>query len=255
VSAIAADQREAPEARGLEGRWRARLGDVAGASLSFARLREIASSLPSPTTDERAPAMAALLWEAAEMEIGRSHDALGAQRHLAAALRLLPRDPELLRAYRDVGDLVARGRSQDDEPDGPTESFPEIEGASATHRAMRTDRPPPEARTKLDLSLEPEPEPDAGTSARVEDLTRRLQGNPGDDAVADELIGLLETLGRGHELLALLSARLEDATPERRAELAPRARVALESVAARAAAAGRQEEASLFRDAIGLLRV
>ena len=38
------------------------------------------------------------------------------------------------------------------------------------------------------------------------------------------LLALLESLGRGHELLALVSARLEDAAPERRASLAPRAR-------------------------------
>jgi hypothetical protein len=128
--------------------------------------------------------------------------------------------------------------------------FPESEEASATHHRPITDRP---ALPKLDLSLASEE--DTEGAARVEDLTRRLQANPADDAVTDELLGLLESLGRGHELLALVSARLEDATPERRATLAPRARAALERMAAAAVAAGNPLDASLFRDAISALRL
>jgi hypothetical protein len=67
--------------------------------------------------------------------------------------------------------------------------------------------------------------------------------------VADELAALLEQAGRGHELLALLSARLEDATPERRVVLAPTAAAALERLARDAEAAGRHEEAALYRGA------
>jgi hypothetical protein len=60
---------------------------------------------------------------------------------------------------------------------------------------------------------------------------------------------LLEQLGRGHELLALVTARLEDATPERRPRLAPKARAVLERLAAEADAKGRSEEAALYRSA------
>jgi tetratricopeptide (TPR) repeat protein len=247
VSGIPIEAPEAAEARGLEGRWRARLGDLAGAALAFARLRDVAASIPPPQTPaehRRGEAIAAMLAEAAEMERTRMHDPLAAQRYLGAALRLRPQDPSLRHAYREVGALVA-GRSVEPEMDrGAASEFPEIEEASATHHRPITEGP---ALPKLDLSLASDD--DAEGAARVEELTRRLQGNPADDAVADELLALLESLGRGHELLALVSARLEDATPERRANLAPRARAALERMAVAADAAGRTLDATLFRDA------
>jgi tetratricopeptide (TPR) repeat protein len=248
VSAIAPEAPEAPMARGLEGRWRARLGDLAGASLSFARLRELASTLPSTTPAPPAEPIASLLVEAAEMHRVRLRDPLSAQRYLAAAIRLCPRDARILRLYREIGALVVSGQAgiddrQELEAPEVSEDFAPIEAGSATHRTV-TERPP------LDLSMAPEAEEDAEAASRVEELTRRLQGHPGDDAVADELAGLLRSLGRGHELLALLLARLEDATPERRAELAPRAREALEDMAARAEQAGRHEEAALYRGVV-----
>jgi tetratricopeptide (TPR) repeat protein len=261
VSAIPAGAAEAMVARGLEGRWRARLGDLAGAALAFARLRELATTLAPgdgassaspqrglhPGEDARTTAVAALLREAADIERTRLHDARSAQRHVAAALRLRPRDADLLRAYREVGALVAREAAGPIAPaESPEEprSFDEAEEASATHRTV-TERP------LLDLSLPAEV--DADLAGRIDDLTRRLQGNPTDDAVADELATLLERAGRGHELLALLSARIEDATAERRAVLAPRARAALERLASDAEAAGRSEEAALYRGAIAAL--
>jgi hypothetical protein len=75
-----------------------------------------------------------------------------------------------------------------------------------------------------------------------------LQSDPGNDGVADELASLLEQLGRGHELLALLSARLEDATPERREVLSVQVRTTLDRLAVAAEKAGRVEEAALLRD-------
>ena len=247
VAAIPPDAAEAMPARGLEGRWRARLGDLAGAALSFARLRELASTLAPSKEDPRATAIAALLREAADVERTRLHDPRSAQRHLAAALRLRPRDADLLRAYREVGALIAHEASDPDSPsEAPEEapSFEEDEEKSATHRTL-SERP------LLDLSLPAEI--DAELAGRIDDLTRRLQGDPTDDAVADELATLLEQAGRGHELLALLSARIEDATPERRIVLAPRAKAALERLASDAEAAGRHEEAALYRGAIATL--
>ena len=152
-----------------------------------------------------------------------------------------------MRLYRDIGATVAeREESPAEETPESEPDFDPVEAGSATHRTV-TERPP------LDLSMAPEPEEDADTAARIEDLTRKLQGNPQEDAVADELASLLQSAGRGHELLALLLARLEDATPERRAELSPRARAALEDMAVRAEAAGRHEEASLYRDVLATL--
>jgi tetratricopeptide (TPR) repeat protein len=241
VSAVPADAPEAPVARGLEGRWRARLGDLAGSTLCFARLRELATTLPA-ASDPSGP-IVTLLIEAAEIQRDRLQDPLAAQRNLAAALRLRPRDPRILGLYREVGALVSGDAAEEPEA---REDFEAGEPGSATHRTV-TERP------ALDLSIAPEPEEDARDAARVEELTRRLQGKPEDDALADELIGLLQSMGRGHELLALLLARLEDATPERRSELTPRARQALGEMATRAESAGRHEEASLYRDALATL--
>jgi tetratricopeptide (TPR) repeat protein len=239
VSAIPADATEAPIARGLEGRWRARLGDLAGAALAYARLRELAATIAAAPEDPRTTAMVSLLVEGAELMRARLHDVRGAQRYLATAMRLRPHDAEVRRLYRDIGVLVAQG-----DRTTPVEDAPSPEGAMSA--------PLQEARTALDLALAPEApstEDQAQAGARAEELTRRLHATPGDDAVADELASVLESLGRGHELLALLSARLEDASAERRAVLAPRARVALERLAGEAAAAGRSEEAALYRAA------
>src|ERR1019366_4264770 len=95
----------APEAGGLGGRWRARLGDLAGATLAFARLRDAAASLTPAARvgDPEAHAIVRLLLEAATMERDVRDDSLAAQRHLAVALRLLPHDVEARRAYREVG--------------------------------------------------------------------------------------------------------------------------------------------------------
>jgi hypothetical protein len=90
----------------------------------------------------------------------------------------------------------------------------------------------------------PSPEED---EMRVEALTRTLQGDPSNDAVVDELTIRLTRLGRSMDLLALLSARLEDAPPGRREELLPRHRAVLERLEIEARAAGRDGEADLFR--------
>ena len=97
------------------------------------------------------------------------------------------------------------------------------------------------------------PAADSEDSKRIEELTRRLQSNPDDDSIVDELSRLLMRLGRGLELLALLSARLEDASPDRRAELLPTQRAVLTRLEAEAIADGRRVEATLFSDALRAL--
>jgi len=67
------------------------------------------------------------------------------------------------------------------------------------------------------------------------------------------LASLLESLGRSHELLALLSARLDDAAPDERVALVPRVRLALERLAGNAESAGRTGEAELYRSALDAL--
>ena len=85
------------EARRLEARWRADLGDIAGASLVYGRMREaieLSSEVPANA--------AAFLLEAAEFEHSAERDVLAAERHLAVALRVAPRDTNVAERYRAV---------------------------------------------------------------------------------------------------------------------------------------------------------
>ena len=246
VAAIPADAPEAPLARGLEGRWRARLGDLAGAALAYARLRDLAASQAPGADDARSRAIVELLVEAAEMERGQRRDPLAAQRHLAVALRLVPHHAGARRAYREAGSLVFSaaktgeprggdsGAGDDDEPSGAA-ALPSPAGSSPIDRALLIDAPEAE---------------DPETARRVEELTRRLHANPADRAVFDALVPMLEALGRTHEMVALLTGRLEDASPEDRAALVPRARSVLFRMALAAEATGRSDDAALLRDAL-----
>jgi hypothetical protein len=222
-------------------------------------MRELASTRDADSQDEGEAFD--LLLEAAALEQNEREDLFAAQRHLAVALRMRPRDERALAEYRAVGARIARG--------------PERDARVVIEPTTGTISQPPPSPAPFDLALAPpsvappsdEPESsgppsDAPTvaalpveeaEARVDDLTRRLQADPSRDDVADELAGLLQMLGRAHELLALLSARLEDATPARRAELLPTTRATLETLARQADAAGRDSEARLFRDFLAML--
>ncbi|HXX68268.1 MAG TPA: hypothetical protein VEK07_13850 [Polyangiaceae bacterium] len=261
ATAIPEDAPQAPVARGLEGRWRASLGDAAGASLAYSRLRELAESLVPEMEPPQAPALslassssggglplqeiADLLREAAHWELSERNDTIAAERHLAAAARLRPHDDASRRTLHDV-----RSRASPS-TDAVRAEQPDLEDAEPP--SFAGDVPsfagglPP-----LD-ELDSAGSADAGAldiqrAARVEDLSRRLQANPADEAVADELAILLEQVGRGHELLALLIARLDDASAERRVALLPRVRTTLERLATAAQANGRADEAALYRD-------
>ncbi len=263
VSTIPATAFEAVVARGLEGRWRARLGDLTGAALAFARLRDVAATL-SPSADEAyARTVVGLLIEAAVLERDRRADPLAAQRHLAAALRLLPHHAEARRAYREVGTMLLRGPGapiaiDDEDLLGEDEDLPPIAELQPPPRAPAVDLAlgddfVPARVPAVDLALDDDlgmDDEDVVRAARVEELTRRLRDVPGDDTLADELTVLLETLDRGHELVALFAGRIEDASDARRGALAAQARTVLERMAAKAEAAGKTGDASLYRDAI-----
>lgn len=207
LRAVPDDAHEAIDARGLEGRYRAALGDAAGASLAFARLRERAG---------REAIAIPWLEEAARFEESRGELAL-AQAHLAAALAIKPSSIELEGRYRAVSERIGRAAGL---------------------------RPPTSVMAPPAASTPPTPEED---EARIEALTRMLQADPTNDTVVDDLALRLTRLGRSMELLALLSARLEEAPPERRAELLPRHRQVLERLENESRAAGRDAEADLFR--------
>jgi tetratricopeptide (TPR) repeat protein len=225
---------EAIEARGLEGRYRAALGDSGGASLAFARLRERAGREAS-----------ALPWldEASRFEETRGELHL-AQAHLAAALAIAPQSSELEARYRAVSQRIATSTGVRPVPE---ETRPHIPSTTDTPSAVAEALPERDVDPLAPFGegeADPSPEED---EERVEALTRTLQGDPTNDAVVDELTTRLTRLGRSMDLLALLSARLEDAPPERREQLLPRHRAVLERLEHEARAAGRDGEADLFR--------
>jgi tetratricopeptide (TPR) repeat protein len=246
---------ESAEARLLEGRVRAAVGDLEGAKLALARLRE------ETLGRDHVP----LLVAAARLEQNVLCDKVAALRSVRRAEALAPLDRALLELERELG--TPQAERVHHVPAPPSSSS--LLGRSAVQpldsdvgrESSRgfADRPST-ARRAIDSVLEPsEAERGAAPSdpdlleARIEGLTEKLRADPTRDEVVDELVDVLSRLGRGLELLALLSARLEDAPPERRATLVVHQRVVLEKLESEAKAAGRLEEASLFamsRDAL-----
>jgi hypothetical protein len=224
---------EALVARGLEGRWRAALGDLAGASLAFARARDLAEARLADAKDAKGETLAVLL-EGARFERDAKGDWLAAQRHLGVATRVAPEDEAARTLYREVGRRVAGTTKVDDR------------------------REPPSARTWVGIDPETTTTHDPGDDeaadhARVEELTRKLHADPTDDRVVDELATRLLRLGRTHELFALLSARLDEAAPGRRDALLPKQREVLGRLEEDARRAGRDDEAALYREARDML--
>lgn len=239
LRAVPDDAPEAIAARGLEGRLRAVLGDPSGASLAFARMRERAGREPS-----------ALAWldEAARFEDERGN-LNAAQRHLASAIGIAPGDPTLEARYRSLGERIAAaaGVRTDDARDQVRAAEPERAPLRAPAQEERA-APPRFTLDDAELGLDaPLGADDAEAELRVESLTRTLQGDPNNDAVVDELTILLSRLGRSMDLLALLSARLEDAPPDRREALLPKHREVLATLEQDARSAGREAEADLFK--------
>jgi tetratricopeptide (TPR) repeat protein len=212
LAAIADDSPEATCGRGLEGHFRAILGDFAGASLAFARMRERCSGDPSA---------APWLLEAATYEANRG-ELQAAHEHASRALAITPHDEKLLTFYKDLcARIEERARSQPAEP------------------RPAPPAPPTPARE--------EPFDEGHAEERIEVLSRAVQADPTNDSVVDELAALLSKLGRSMELLALLSARIEDAPAERRQELLPKHRSVLRELERQARDEGRDEEARLFK--------
>lgn len=225
------------EARGMEARLRARLGDLAGASLAFARLRDLVELEPS--LDARRAA--SWLSEAATFEHERQADVLAAERHLAVALRRAPHDVELAHAYREVAAEVARLER------ARRAALSQLSQTAyqATYLAeppLRDVPSPPQADR-----VTPAPASDpAELYAKAERLQRRLEADPEDDATALELAIALERLGRDLELFALISARIEDVGPAEAEALRPLLVGVLMRLRDAALAEGRHGEAELY---------
>ena len=215
---IHTDEPEAMVARGLEGRWRAALGDHAGAQVAYATLRELAASRVEGDPSARGVEVKALLVEAAAFERKVRGDLASAQAHLATALRLRPYDRGLADAYRESCAALA-----------PL-PLPAVSDGYKT--------------------VPPEPMED---EQRAEELIFALRARPEDDSAVDELSTILFRLGRSHELLALLAARIEDASDARRELLLPMQITVLARLEKAARERGHDHEAQLFRDALAAL--
>jgi cellulose synthase operon protein C len=105
VSRVPASSERYVEALALEGRWRAALGDLRGASLAFARLRDACDLSGRRHT---LPEAVSWLTEAAMFENRSLGDLAAAERHLASALRLAPRNTRVRRLYREAAAALAK---------------------------------------------------------------------------------------------------------------------------------------------------
>jgi hypothetical protein len=213
---IPAGEPQGLDARGLEGRYRANLGDLAGASIAFAQMRD-SIELAKDVDPQRATQW---LVEAARFERTTKMDSLAAQRHLAIALQLAPRDGRILSMFREVA-----------------------------AEAARVDRPRPPAPEQL-VSADPDPARDEERAAR---LTDQLRGDPERHEVALELADVLARLGRDLDLFALLSARLEDANDTTRSDLVPRQKAVLERLVEQARRHHRADEERMYAGALARL--
>ncbi|WP_437596996.1 tetratricopeptide repeat protein [Sorangium sp. So ce590] len=156
VRAIPPGVPEALEARLLEGRWCAELGDLGGASVALGRLRDavelalqgraagdIGSARAAGSLLGGGPtAVAAMLAEAAEIEERSRGDLLAAQRHLGLALRLRPRDPAITAAFRRVSRELAPPIAPP-----PAASSSPAERPRATEQQIEVHVPVPRRRT------------------------------------------------------------------------------------------------------------
>lgn len=233
VADVPQDAPLAPDARVLEAEWRLALGDAAGASRALGKLRAIAEFTRADAAATRAALVDALV-RAAELDRGALGDLAAARADLTAALKIAPRHKV---ATRLLGGLV--------QPLGGAPSAPARATIVEASETVRPDSEPPAVEPD-DGAVEPAIEDEGELEARVDQLTARIRSDPRDVAAFGELSDVLERLGRDLELLALLSAHIEDADVASAEPLLSRRRQVLLRLAARARAEGRASEASLY---------
>ena len=101
VRQISAGSEVAVEARLWEARWRQKLGDIVGASVAWARMRE------QVELGQEVDGSSLWLTEAAIFERDTRHDLQSAERHAAIALRISPHDDKIIVLYREIAAAVA----------------------------------------------------------------------------------------------------------------------------------------------------
>lgn len=251
VRSIPSYRHAAFEARLLEARWRAELGDLVGAGVALGRLAEAVETALGALVGERPTdgpladdlsgsweqaraAVARLVEEGARIQELDCRDLPAARRLLALGLRLAPHNRRIASAFKNVAATVDRPP--------PVAAPPAAPEATSEAEPLRGDSAgdDPLAGTYDEL-------PDMTDEIRAEQLTEKLRANPDDDDVATELFGILDDLGRTHDLLALVSARVEEAGGDARAVWEERRSGVLERLADVARAEGRDDEAELYQ--------
>ncbi len=209
------------EARALEGRWRARLGDISGASVAFGNL-SAAIEMAAYPDEKHAP----YLVEAAEFR-RQQGDIRGAERQLSMALALSPQDAQILAQYRTVAAQLA-----------------EPQRSAAQLKDLKVEEAP------FDVTAASEADHEQAASELSQLL---LAGAPLTEDQFERLELALSALDREAELHALLWARYEDATPTTKAQLATRLSRVLRRLIDRATSDGNLGDVELYEAQLRML--
>lgn len=215
----------AVEARGYEAVWRAKIGDLTGASLAFSRLNEVIASSP----EVNAHRAGYWLLKAGRFSLEELGDAQAAERYLSLALRRVPKDPAIAEAYRLAASRVARRprlTSSEEAVDlrvsVPEASSPEFDARESNLKAGpggETSAPEPTFETYAEQERqEPALVPDDAPPQDEVELEQRVDALKGQllsttqapAAVIDELVNALGRLGRLEEAYALIRAQYDD---------------------------------------------
>lgn len=208
-------------ARALEGRWRNQLGDIAGASHAFAQARQAATHLPLATVTDNV----AWLVEAARFEFEVRRDPKTAKAHAMMALRASPRDTNILALFREIATAQQQAESHHESAPADVHNHaPDTPDESADSHGI-TNVVAPESEPNADDTSEVGVENSVEFNAelleqqiqieqRIDQLTDQVRSNPNDNDAVMELCAHLFDAGRLMDLLALVSARLEEITQE-----------------------------------------
>lgn len=218
-----------PEIRIWEARFRHELGDPQGATVAYAAMRDVLLARATAAPREAAD----WLLEAARFERDVRGDLYAARQHLLVGARVSKDDPAIARLLHEVSGAVALASR---------------EAVLAEPSAI-----PAEPRPVAAPTIVPTFDEDAA-AGRVEQLSDQLRADPAREDVVVELAGLLRALGRSHELLAVLLTRVEDAPAEKRDAVVRDTCTLLEELEVEARNAGRDLDASLFQDALGIIK-
>ncbi len=249
VAVLPPTAERAPEARLLEAGWRAELGDRVGAGRALERLREIAEQRAGSLAPEAAVQLARALESAASLSAEQLDDARAAERCLALSLRIAPSSSGRTRKLRALVDE----RLERAQVAARAEPAPPAAAPRASAERPEAAEPAPGVPTAAvpealagSVALAADDDAQADDEQLVEQLSQKLRADPHSELVAEQLAGVLERLGRDLDLLALVSARLDEAPVELHAAWKLRRSAVLKRLAETARAEGRLDEASLY---------